>query len=130
MIEKIIEYVAHNNSSDLKLYELVKVAKAKSVDLNIIEGLNSMETSIAISIKRNKALLGILKDGLGDYTQQFSDEFNLLYEVIDDKFLVLNKIKGGYQVLFTAKSGGIIASKTYVEQIEAMEYFIELYKYR
>ena len=128
MIEKIIEYVTHNNSSDLKLYELVKVTKAKSVNPHIIEGLNSIETSIAISIKRNKALLEILKDGLGDYAQQFSNEFNLLYEVIDDKFLVLNKIKGGYQVLFTAKSGGIIASKTYVEQVEAMKYFIELYK--
>ena len=130
MIEKIIEYVAINNSNDLKLYELVKIIKAKSVNPDIIESLNSIETSISISIKRNKVLLETLKDGLGDYTQQFSSEFNMLYEVIDDNFLVLNKIKGGYQVLLTAKSGGIITSKTFIEQIKAMEYFIELYKYK
>ena len=128
MIEKIIEYVSHNNSIDLKLYELIKVIKAKSTEPSIVEGLSSMETSIAISIKRNKGLLDILKDGLQDYTQQFSSEFNLLYEVMGDKFLVLNKIKSGYQVLLTIKDGGIIVSRTYIEQIEAMKYFIELYK--
>jgi|LGOV01.1.fsa_nt_gb hypothetical protein len=128
MIKKIIGYVAENNSNDMKLYELIKVIKAKSTNLDIIDGLKSMETSIAVSIKRNKVLLNTLKDGLEDYTQQFASEFNLLYEVINDKFLILSKVKGGYQVLLTTKDGGVIASKTYTKQVDAIEYFIELYK--
>lgn len=130
MINKIIEYVAQNNSSNVALYELVKVIKAKSTDYSVVESLNSIETSIGISMKRNRLLLGILKDGLGDYTQQFANEFNLLYEVLNDKFLILSKVSRGYQVLLTAKDGGIIFSKTYIDQIEAMKNFIELYKHK
>ena len=73
-------------------------------------------------------LLETLKSGLGDYYQQFAAEFNLLYEVIDGKFLILSKVKGGYQVLLTTKDGNTIASKTYTKQVKAMQYFLELYK--
>ena len=128
MINKIIGYVAENNSNDMKLYELIKVIKAKSTDPDIIDGLKSMETSIAISIKRNKILLNTLKGGLEDYTQQFASEFNLLYEIINNKFLILSKINGGFQVLLTTKDGKTIVSKTHIRQIDAVEYFIELYK--
>ena len=128
MIKKIIDYVAQNKSSDLALYDMIKVIKAKSTNSDIVKGLVGIETSIAISIKRNKALLDTLKDGLDDYSQQFASEFNLLYEVIGDNFLILRKVIGGYQVLLTSKEGNTIDSKTYIRQIEAMENFIRLYK--
>ena len=128
MIKKIIDYVQQNKSSDLALYDMIKVIKAKSTNNDIVEGLSSIETSIAISVKRNKALLDTLKNGLGDYSQQFASEFNLLYEIIGDNFLILRKITSGYQVLLTSKEGNTISSKTYTGQVEAMEGFIELYK--
>lgn len=128
MINRIIDYVSQNNISDARVYDMIKIIKAKSSDSNVIEGLSNIETSIGISIKRNRALLKVLKEGLDDYSQQFSNEFNLLYEVVNGNFLILSKLKGGYHILLTSKDGDTITSKTYIKQVDAMEHFIELYK--
>ena len=128
MVKKIIEYVSQNNNNNKALYRVVKVIKAKSSNPDVIDGLKEVEMSIAISIKRNKLLLETLKGGLEDYIQQFAGEFNLLHEIINDKFLILSKLKDGYLVLLTTKDGDTVVSKTFINQIEAMQYFIELYK--
>lgn len=128
MINKIIEYVSQNSASNAKVYNMIKIMKAKSSNGDIIDGLSNIEASISIAIKRDKMLLTELKNGLEGYSQQFASEFNLMYEIVNNNFLILSKVKGGYHVLLTSKDGSTIISKTYINQIKAMEYFVELYK--
>ena len=128
MIKKIIEHVSQNNSSNARLFEMIKVIKAKSTNGDIIKSLGEMETSIAISINRSKKILDTLKDGLESYSQQFASEFNIVYEIVGNEFLFFNKVKGGYQLLITNNNGDTIVSKTFIKQIEGMKFFIELYK--
>lgn len=128
MIKELTEYIAQDGASNLFLYEKIKIIKAKSSDSNVIDILNDMENVIKLSIYKNKKALIVLKNNFENYSQQFSKDFNLLHEVINDNFLILSKLKNGYHILLTNKAGETIKSKTYVEQIDAIKYFIELFE--
>ena len=128
MISELTKYVSQNSLSDSLLYKKIKVIKAKSSDNDVINILNDIEDIIRLSFDRNKSILNVLNNNFESYSQQFSRDFNLLHEVIGDNFLILSKLKKGYHILLTNKQGETIESKTYVNQIDAIKYFIELFE--
>lgn len=129
MINKVINNADRVRNFNSSVLEKVRIAKAESVNKKTIEILSNIQNMFQVEILRSEKFLLDIKPDIEDYLQTFSTEYDVLYEEMNDGvMLILRRMRNGYFILMTDKTGDTRLSKSFVNQIDAMSYFVKVYK--
>ena len=127
MIENITNYVKQDRDSNEVLRSHLKVMRAKSSDADVLKEIKGMEDIINVSLNRGKLVLMSLKKDLDAHLDTYSIEYIMFSESLKDGMLMCKRLKNGYVIYKTNKDGEVVFSKPYIELVQALNGFVEVY---